>query len=182
MLTGVYRDFGGNIFLENLPLQNYTLQSLRNQTGILLNLQDIFRGRLIDNITMGNPNITISEITALAEKLGFINEMQSLYQGFETIMDPTGKRVSKKVLQQILLMRALLGQHRLLLLEDPCNHLNAGEKAAVLKCLKEELAATVIISTNDLDVAMNCDKIFILKEGSIEKSGTWNELRDMIFD
>lgn len=182
MLTGTFRDFSGNIFIENIPVQNFTLSSLRNQTGILLNIQDIFKGSLIDNITMGNPSISITEISALAEKLGFIDEMQSLPNGFETMLDPTGKRLPKKIPQQILLMRALLGSHRLLLLEDPCNHLDPWEKAAVLKEIKQELNATVIISTNDPEVAKECDKIIMLNGGKIETTGTWNDLEKLMYE
>lgn len=182
MLTGTFRDFTGNIFIESIPVQNFTLSSLRNQTGILLNIQDIFKGSLLDNITMGNPTISITQISALAEKLGFIDEMQSLSNGFETILDPTGKRLPKKIPQQILLMRALLGKNRLLLLEDPCKHLDAAEKAAVLNEIKQETNATVIISTNDPQVAKECDKIILLNAGSIEQQGTWDELQHINFD
>lgn len=182
MLTGTYRGFSGNIFIENIPLQNFTLTSLRNQTGILLNLQDIFKGSLLHNISMGNSDITITQITAIAEQLGFIDEMQSLPDGFETVLDPAGKRLPKKILQQILLMRALLGKHRLLLLEDPCNHLAPDEKEAVLACIKKELNATVIISTNDPSVAKVCDKIIVLKNGSVDVSGNWDDLDKIIFE
>lgn len=182
MLTGTYRDFTGNIFIESIPIQNFTLSSLRNQTGILLNLQDIFKGSLLHNISMGNNNINITQITSIAERLGFIDEMQSLPNGFESILDPAGKRLPKKILQQILLMRALLGNHRLLLLEDPCNHLAPEEKEAVLNCIRQELNATVIISTNDPSVAKVCDKIIVLKNGTVETTGNWNDLDRMMFE
>mgnify|MGYP000429134299 CR=1 FL=1 len=70
LLSGAYNHFGGNIFIDNIPLSNYQLDSLRRQTGILLSQQDIFQGTLLENITMGNKEISPHHILKLAEKMG----------------------------------------------------------------------------------------------------------------
>ena len=167
LLTGAFKNFSGSILLENVPIGNYNLQSLRNQTGVLLSQQDIFQGTLLENITMTNKHTSLEEITQLAEKIGLIEFIQSNKDGYDTILDPLGKRLSKKIKQDILLLRVLIGKHRLLLLEEPFNHLEKVQKDAVINFLKNEKNATIIITSEDESTIRECDVILKLVNGKL---------------
>ncbi|MGC5075393.1 hypothetical protein, partial [Escherichia coli] len=65
LLTGAFKQFEGTILIDNMPIGNYTLNSIRSQTGILLSQQDIFNGTIWENITMGNAEIKNTEVTDL---------------------------------------------------------------------------------------------------------------------
>ena len=167
LLTGAFKNFNGSILLEHVPIANYNLQSLRNQTGVLLSQQDIFQGTLLENITMTNKHTSLEEITQLAEKIGLIEFIQSNKDGYDTILDPLGKRLSKKIKQDILLLRVLIGKHRLLLLEEPFNHLEKMQKDAVINFLKNEKNATIIITSEDESTIKECDVILKLQNGKL---------------
>ncbi len=167
LLTGAFKNFEGSILIDDVPISNYNLNSLRSQTGILLSQQDIFQGTLMENITMGNEEVSADEVAELTEKTGLKDFIQSNKQGFDTILDPLGKRLPSKVRQNILLMRALLGKHRLLLLEEPFSHLDQKQKEAVLSFLKNDKLATIIITSEDESVAAGCDMVIKLENGKI---------------
>jgi ABC-type bacteriocin/lantibiotic exporter with double-glycine peptidase domain len=168
LLTGAFKNFDGSILIDEIPLANYSLKSLRSQTGILLNQQDIFNGTLLENITLGNPNILLSDVTQLAKQIGLVNFIQQHQEGFDTILDPQGKRLSRKVSQHILLLRALIGKHRLLLLEEPFNYLDDAQKNSVLQYLRKDNTATIIITSEKEEIMNDCDIIIRLKNGEIQ--------------
>jgi len=180
LLTGAFKEFEGNVLLDEVPVGNYSLHSLRSQTGILLNAQDIFKGTLSDNLTMGNEAITIGEVTALANITGLIEFVQAQKEGYDTMLDPAGKKLSKKVVQTILLMRALLGKHRLLLLEEPLHDIDPVYARRIVDYLKSDIDATIIIATGDAATAQACDKVIWLNNGTIETEGTWQQVQSKI--
>jgi ABC-type bacteriocin/lantibiotic exporter with double-glycine peptidase domain len=145
LLTGAFKSFDGQILIDGLPISNFRLSSLRQQTGVLLNQQDIFRGTLMENVTMGDPSISISEIMGVAEYTGLIPFIQSQSQGFDTLLDPLGKRLSQSTRQRILLTRSLLGKSRLLLLEEPFLQLSVDEKKLLIQYIKTKRKSTAII-------------------------------------
>lgn len=160
LLTGSYYEFEGNILINNIPIKNYNLTSLRSHTGIFLSQQDIFAGTLEENITMGNEEIDRSEVIELFNKVGLISFLSSLRDGFDTILDPTGHRLPANVVRKLLLVRALVNQPRLLLLEDPLSGLEENYRKQITDLiLDHNNTATVIISTNNPSLAKKCDKI-----------------------
>ena len=167
LLTGEYHNYEGSILIDDVPISNYNLTSLRALTGILLNQQDIFNGTLYENLTMGNPDHKVEDVSLISNQLGLTDFIQSHHKGYDAILDPFGKRLSSNIKQEILLVRALLGKHRLLLLEDPFDHLDEKEKSTVLQYLKKHTKATTIIISSDKDAQDVCDIIVKLKDGSI---------------
>ncbi len=167
LLTGEYHNYEGSILIDDVPISNYNLESLRSLTGILLNQQDIFNGTLFENLTMGNPSHSVEDVSKISNQLGLTDFIQSHHKGYDAVLDPFGQRLSSNIKQEILLVRALLGKHRLLLLEDPFDHLDANEKATVLKYFKNKTNATIIIISNDKDAIAASDLYVQLKDGSI---------------
>jgi ATP-binding cassette, subfamily B, bacterial len=169
LLTGAYCHFSGNILINSIPIGNYQLKSLRESTGIMLNEQDIFRGTILENLTMGNENITMQEITMLTKKTGLDRYITNRKKGYDTMLDPMGKRLSNEIIQNIKLGRALLGKPTLLLLEEPLRHLNDETESEMMKYLKNESNATVLIVTNDKKVLALCNKLIELENGLLKK-------------
>ncbi len=157
--SGAFADFEGGIMIDNVPLRNYNTESFRMQTGVLISQQDIFNGTLLENITMGDEQILPEEIMKLSEKLGFNNFLEEQEQGFSTMLDPVGKRLSRTVIQKILLLRALINHPRLLLLEEPWQ---TGRKTITGKnpgVFVIQARVTVFVESNDDDFAAGrCDQ------------------------
>jgi ABC-type bacteriocin/lantibiotic exporter with double-glycine peptidase domain len=164
LLTGAYKNFKGNIFIDGQPIKNYDLQSLRTATGVLLSSQDIFHGTLWENITMGNPAISFTELNKYIDITGLTSFVQSDQQGLEMQVDPVGKRLPKQIRQKILLIRAITGTQRLLLLEEPFQDIEVATRQTILEMLKANKNTTVIIASEDTSLAEECDVVLNLEQ------------------
>jgi ABC-type bacteriocin/lantibiotic exporter with double-glycine peptidase domain len=180
ILTGAYKNFEGSVLIENLPIGNYTLDSIRSQTGVLLNQQEIFEGTIWENLTMGNPAIKHTDVNDLIKISGLQNFISAQPKGFDTHLDPMGKIVSAEIKQTILLLRALIGKKRLLLLEDPINNISANNQAQIIDYIFMDKTNTTILTTSDKGVAQKSDCIIYLKDGTIKAIGTYNEVASII--
>ena len=168
VISGAYTDFSGTIMIDNVPLRNYSSDTFREQTGILLNQQDIFNGSLMDNITMGNQQISPNDIMMLSEKIGLKNFLEEQQEGFATKLDPVGHRLSRNVIQKILLLRALINQPRLLLLEEPWTNLEDHHRHDIQQYILSDCpGTTVLVATSDVDFIKKCDHVLYLAEGSL---------------
>ncbi|MFM1821142.1 MAG: hypothetical protein RLZZ402_1501 [Bacteroidota bacterium] len=148
VLTGNYIDFKGTLLINKVPIKNYNLQSLRKHTGILLQNQEIFDGSVWENISLGNKEISPSLILATADKLGFSDFLNHFPLGFDTEIEPLGKKTPQTIVKKILLLRALCGDRKLLILENPWNGLEPNLAGLIQTYLKNQ-SATVIISANE---------------------------------
>lgn len=167
MFTGAFKEFDGNVLIDQAPIGNYNLRSLRSQTGIMLSSQDIFHGTLRDNITMGNENTSNEEMFRLSKITGLYNFILSLKEGFDTMLDPAGKKLPRKIVQTILLMRALLGRHRLLLLEEPDSFIDKENIPAIQEFIRSDINATIVFTTGNADFAKVADRILHIEDGQI---------------
>jgi ATP-binding cassette, subfamily B, bacterial len=163
IFTGAYKDFAGALLINNIPIANYNLLSLREQTGLLFPNEDIFHGTLWENISMGKTNINVEHVDYLCSKTGLHTFLASLPDGFDTELDPTGKRLPRNVVQKILLVRALAGKPSLLLLEEPWQGIEEQYRQGIQQLLLQLEHTTVIIATNDLSFAVNCNQSIHLK-------------------
>jgi ATP-binding cassette, subfamily B, bacterial len=150
LLTGAYKNFDGQVLIDGQPIGSYNLDSLRSVTGVLLKSGDIFQGSLWDNLTMGNTEVKLEEVTELAEKIGLSDFIQSDKKGLYRELDSIGKSLPGHVKQKILLVRAIVGRRRLLLLEDPFQYLNEAETQSVIRLLKGKQEATVLFTSENV--------------------------------
>jgi ABC-type bacteriocin/lantibiotic exporter with double-glycine peptidase domain len=170
LLDGAYTDFTGSLQLNKIPIRNFDLNSLRSQIGILLHQHDIFQGTLWENVTMGRPNVAIEHVVRLFEKVNLAPFFAALPMGFETELDPTGQRLPRQIIHKILLVRALIGNPRLLLLEEPWSGMDNGTKEKVIALLREHSFSTRIIVSNDTEFANTCDQVYTMtEEGNLIK-------------
>ncbi|WP_215235517.1 ATP-binding cassette domain-containing protein [Dyadobacter linearis] len=180
ILAGHYQQFSGSMLINKIPLGNYSLSSLRERIGLYLNQREIFIGSVLDNILMGRNNISSQEIMALAAKCGLSGFLDSLPDGFETPVDPNGKNLPSDYIKRICLLRALLGQPDLLLLEDPWQMLTGPERQRMMAyLLSEPNNATIIVVADDPEFSRQCDYQIILDNKAItvlnnHENGTGN--------
>ncbi|MBK9320332.1 MAG: ATP-binding cassette domain-containing protein [Bacteroidetes bacterium] len=104
LLTGSYMDFKGSIQFNDLPLKNYSFESLRSQMGIFLYDQDIFEGTLYENITLGRNETSIEHIMEIAKKSGLENFISFFPDSFESMIDPMGRKLPSTTIRKILLL------------------------------------------------------------------------------
>lgn len=177
ILTGSYSDFSGSVLINDIPVNNYDNTTLHQHTGVILNDQDIFHGSVLDNITLGNAAISLSDVTRLAAVTQFDHHLTNLSDGYNTILDVAGSRLGKASIQKLLLMRALIHKPKLLLLENPWSALNRESKDSIENFMLHHMQpTTVIIATNDQAFAEQCDMIILLDKGIIRAIGKPQEV------
>ena len=164
ILTGNYPDFKGTLLINKVPIKNYSLDSLRKHTGILLQAQEIFDGTVWENISLGDKDVNPSLILETANNLGFADFLNHFPQGFDTEIEPLGKRTPQTIIKKILILRALCGDKRLLLLENPWNGLSAPLAENLRDYLLKKSDVTVIISTNE---SLGFNKKLVFDHGKV---------------
>jgi ABC-type bacteriocin/lantibiotic exporter with double-glycine peptidase domain len=162
-----------------MPVPNYKLQSLRSQTGILFSQEDIFEGTLLENIAMGWPNISPQHILEVASKIGLKKYISELPEGFNTPLFPAGKKMPQKIIQKILLLRALINHPRLVMLEEPFNGIEEEIKQHIIDYLLNDTPhQTVLVISNDELFAAKCDKVIYMQDGAIKAMGSWADIKN----
>jgi ABC-type bacteriocin/lantibiotic exporter with double-glycine peptidase domain len=167
LLTGTFTNFTGTVRINNIAIGSYTIDSLRSNTGVLISQQDIFQGTIRDNITMGDTTVSTDVLFSISQKTGLDAFVGELELGFDSEIDPAGKKLPEKIKQGVLLARALLNNKQLLLLENPFVGLAATTKEDIRQTIAAIDNTTVIVtsSTNmDQDVF---DTIIYLENGAV---------------
>jgi ATP-binding cassette subfamily B protein len=178
LISGELKPLRGSLRIDNHPASGYQLQSLRAQTGILFSQQEIFEGTLMENITMGWPDITVSHIMEMAEIIGLKEFIHGLPDGVQTLLYPAGKQMSQKTIQKILLLRAIIDHPRLVLLEDPLQGVEEDIQQRMMNYLLYETPGqTLLVISNDEKLAARCDKVVYMQHGMIKASGKWDKLK-----
>lgn len=163
LLSGAYSDFKGSVLVNGVPIFNYDLTSYRAQTGIMLHQEDIFQATLRENLTMGNDAVDTLYLADLVARVGLTDFLAGLERGYDTELDPAGKRLPRNVVLKIQLVRALLSRPKLLLLEEPWQGLEAPYRQEIQDLLLNGLnGTTVVVSSADAQFAQRCDQIIEL--------------------
>ncbi|WP_159466753.1 peptidase domain-containing ABC transporter [Dyadobacter sp. 3J3] len=167
ILGGHFQHFSGSLLIDKIPLSNYQLSALRERIGMCLNQKDIFIGSVWENIIVGRNHISSHQIIDLAERIGLSGFLDLLPEGFQTQVDPDGKNLPSQYIKHISLLRALLNNPDLLLLEDPWEGLAGHEKQKMMEyLLGRPNRASIVVAVNDPEFLQQCDYRIILTNGT----------------
>jgi ATP-binding cassette, subfamily B, bacterial len=146
-----------------------------------LNNQELFSGSLLENITMGNESISFQEIGRLAEIVGLKNFFDHNASGLALQIDPSGDRLPRKIVQKLLLLRALLNKPRLLLLEEPWLGLEPQYATTIKQYLLNDIPnTTVLVISNDIEFAEKANKVMIMAEGTLQLMDNFSAIQSSI--
>jgi ABC-type bacteriocin/lantibiotic exporter with double-glycine peptidase domain len=168
MLTGVFQDFEGDLSFDQIPINNYNLNTLRNNIGIYMQKQDIFSASLWENITLGNKEVKEQDVLDTFKIVGLESFYKSLNKGFDTHLEPTGKQLSSSSVQKLLIARSLLNQPALLLLDEPMKLFAADDKQYLQNYLFGLKDVTIIFTTNDPSLISKSEMVIHLEKGLIK--------------
>ena len=169
MMTGFYDPTSGSILFDKIPLKNTDKISLRNQIGMFLEDMTIIKGTVYENIILGQNDISAEHILDIAEEIGIDDFSSQFSNGFFTKISETDTEISFSSKKKIMLLRALVGGRRLLILEDPLDGMNDGFKIKMreyLSHLKEK--TTVIVVSEDPEMIEKADQHLHMEEGTVK--------------
>ncbi len=169
-LGGWYDNYLGNISFNEVSLKNWKKGDLRSLMGSCLSKEEIFAGTILENITIGKPNITKLDVERVAGILGIASYVDSLKEGYNTMLIAEGKNLPKSVRLKIILARSIVRNSRLILLGDVFNQLNEVDKDQFVNYILS-LNATVIATSNNPAVAQKFERVLVLNKGELIADG-----------
>ena len=171
LIGGTLKNFEGVINVNTIPINNLNQKEYRKNIGIFYNEQDIFEGTLYENICMGNESITPADIMKHAEMLEIKEFISLLPEGLYTPLQPTGKGLSTIMAKKILLLRAIVHQPELLVLDEPFELAGAESSKKISKYLIDLPNTTCMIVSGYIPFAKRADLIIWLEKGKIKHFG-----------
>jgi len=135
LIAGINNPSSGVILFNGISIQSVNGNSLRQHIGFALSNNQIFQGTLLDNIVMGRANISTQQVIDTINMVNLEIFISKLPMGLNTPLDPEGKRIPRSAINKIILARAVVSQPKLLLLEDPLDHVPALEKEVIIQNL-----------------------------------------------
>lgn len=169
ILAGFYDPSEGNISYDKVSVSNLDKDSFRKMTGIYMEDLTIIKANLLENILIGREDVGVEDVIQLLEAWGIEDFTSQFTEGLFTPLSETDTELSFSSRKKILLLRAMLGSKRLLLLEDPVDGMN---EAFVQKFMEYIHAikknTTVVIVSQSVELAKQADVVLTLNQGTIE--------------
>lgn len=177
LLPRFYDVFGGRITIDGKDVRKLTLQSLRNQIGLVQQDVYLFCGSIRENIAYGRPDASMEEIIEAAKKANIHEFIMGLPDGYETFVGERGTRLSGGQKQRISIARVFLKNPSILILDEATSALDNESERFIQQSL-EELAKdrTTITIAHRLSTIRNADEILVVAENGIVECGTHDEL------
>jgi ATP-binding cassette subfamily B protein len=177
LLQRLYTIESGRILVDGFDIKSADLSSLRQQIAVVLQEDFLFNGTILENITLGNPDITaeqVVEAARLAVANDFISQMP---QGYETNVGERGTALSGGQRQRIALARMFLSQAPIIILDEATSALDSETEQQVLQNLQQVSAnRTVFLIAHRFAPLKRADQIIVMERGVIAERGTHNDL------
>lgn len=178
LLTRFYDVIDGEILIDNINIQDLTLESLRNQLGLVSQNVHLFNDTIANNIAYGKiGEYTENDIILAAKKAYAYDFIMQLENGFDTKVGESGILLSGGQRQRIAIARALLRNAPILILDEATSALDNESEHLIQKALTElQKGKTSIIIAHRLSTIENADEILVINEGQIVERGNHKTL------
>ncbi len=170
----------GEICIDSHNIQDLTISSLRAHIAMVTQQTFLFNDTVRNNIAYGNPHASKEQIQEAAKAAHALTFIESLPQGFDTIIGEGGDRLSGGQQQRISIARAILKNAPILILDEATSSLDSESEREVQKALENLMKnKTTLVIAHRLSTIKNADRIIVIKEGRIVEEGTHEELLAM---
>ena len=177
LLPRFYDVTEGSITIDGQDIRQVTLNSLREQVGIVPQETVLFNGSVYDNILYGRLDATKEEVEAAAKAANAHNFIMELPQGYQTMLGDRGMNISGGQRQRISIARAILKNPQILILDEATSALDTESERVVQEALDRlMIGRTSFVIAHRLSTIKNADKIMVLEKGCLVEQGTHDEL------
>lgn len=167
----------GRILLDEHDLRDVDLGWYRKQIGVVDQECAVFTASIKDNIRFGRPEATLDQVVAAAKAAGAHEFIEKLPERYDTIVGERGSNLSGGQRQRLAIARAIIGEPRILIMDEATSHLDSETERAVQRTLREVTRErTTIIIAHRLSTVMLADRIYVLDAGKVVEEGTHEEL------
>ena len=177
LLPRFYDVTDGSITIDGHDIRHVTLDSLREQVGIVPQETVLFNGSVYDNILYGRLDATREEVEAAAKAANAHNFIMDLPKGYQTMLGDRGVNISGGQRQRISIARAILKNPQILILDEATSALDTESERVVQEALDRlMIGRTSFVIAHRLSTIKNADKIMVLEKGTLAEMGTHEEL------
>ncbi|MGZ9815643.1 peptidase domain-containing ABC transporter [Peribacillus simplex] len=174
LLLGLNKTSGGEILIDDVPIEKYHLSSLRSAVGSVLQEAQLFNGTIKENIMM-NADVSQEQVEEAAKMAAIYEDIMSTPLKFETIISEGGSNLSGGQRQRMIIARALLNKPGLIVLDEATSNLDNITEQKIKSSLDQFKSSKLVIA-HRLDTIMNADKIIVLNQGVIVEMGNHETL------
>jgi ATP-binding cassette, subfamily B, bacterial len=177
LLQRLYQPESGRILVDGFDIKSADLTSLRKQMGVVLQDDFIFNGTVLENITLGNPDITAEQVVEAARMAAAHDFISDLPHGYETNVGERGTALSGGQRQRLALARLFLSDAPVLILDEATSALDSETEQQVLQNLKQvSKDRTVFLIAHRFAPLKRADLIVVLEKGVISEKGNHESL------
>ncbi len=177
LIIRLYEPSLGEILIDNINIQHFSLESWRSHLGVVSQDTFIFNDTIEENIRFGMPEAS-SEKIIIASKMAEAHEfIMRLPDGYQTVLGERGYRLSGGERQRIALARSFVRDPEILILDEATSSLDTQSEKLIQKALScFRGSKTIIIVAHRLSTVIDADQIYVLERGNILEKGSHNEL------
>lgn len=177
LLLRFYEYQKGDILIDGISIRNYNENSLRKKISIVQQEIFLFSKTILENITLGNKEISFEQVEHSAKELGFYDFIITLPEGFNTKMSERGQTLSLGQRQLLSFCRAYVNNPDILILDEATSNIDTHTEILIENALDKILKGrTSIIIAHRLSTIKRADKIVVIHKGEIREIGTHDQL------
>jgi ABC-type multidrug transport system fused ATPase/permease subunit len=177
LLARFYDPSTGQVFIDDKPVAEYNVQSVRRQIGIVMQDSILFSGTIADNIRYGRQDATQSEIVAAAKAANAHDFIVQFRNGYESRVSERGVSLSGGQRQRMAIARVLLTDPRILILDEATSALDSHSEKLIQDATEKLMRnRTAIVIAHRLSTVVNANRILVMDQGRIVAIGRHAEL------
>ena len=176
LIPRLYDATAGSVRVDGRDVRSYSLESLRDGVGIVLQKNVLFSGTIRENLLWGSPEATEDELQAACRAACADEFIRTLPEGLDTWLDQGGVNLSGGQRQRLCIARALLKQPKILIFDDSTSAVDTATESRIREALEAIPSMTKLIIAQRILSVMHADKIVILDDGRIHAVGTHQSL------
>ncbi len=177
LLTKTYDNYTGKITIDDIDIKDLTEDSLRNNISIITQNPYIFNLTIKENLKLIDRKITDKEMKEACKKAQIHDYIESLPEGYNTLLEEGGINLSGGQRQRLAIARAILKQSKIILFDEATSALdNITQKEIQEQIQKVSKDHTIITIAHRLSTIIDSDKIYLLEKGTVVATGSHNEL------
>ena len=177
LLSRFYEFEEGQILIDGHQINNYTLETLRQNTGVILQDVYLFNDTILNNITLCNPNISFEQVMDATKKIGLQEYILSLPNGFNYQVTERGQSLSAGQRQLIAFIRAFVYQPAIFILDEATATIDTQTELLIQQAVEKiSDGRTSIIIAHRLSTIKHVSKVIVFEKGRIIEEGSISEL------
>ena len=177
LLNRLYAINRGSILIDDVPVEQWELDTLRKNIGVVLQDVFLFSGSVLDNITLRNEAISQEKVEEAAKLIGMHEFILQLPGGYQYNVMERGATLSVGQRQLLSFIRALLYNPSILILDEATSSVDTQSEQMIEKAINTLIAGrTSIVIAHRLSTIQRADQIIVLDKGEIKETGNHREL------